>query len=207
MGIFDWFRRPPPIDDHASLVNFLDTRAAFLAQKSIWDYVRGRSGPYFSMIVKEKAFLDGVDVARWKNYPYGLSIVAEMVHGALLPVAGEPVPLAHALRETALDAFDRYPVPAALGAAEWTQARGELSARIDAVALHPPKDVKDIPLPFAKVFFDTMPIHERLRENDFELITNQLRATLLGMHRDFLKYAKLEMLAANLVQPAVHPAA
>lgn len=207
MGIFDWFRRPPPIDDRASLVNFLDTRAAFLAQKSIWDYARGRSGPYFSMIVKEKEFLDGVDVARWKNYPYGLSIVAEMIDGLLLPLAGEPVPLAHALRDAALEAFDRYPVPAALGAGEWARSRADMSARIDAVALHPPKAVKDIPLPFAKVFFDTMPIHERLRENDFELITNQLRANLLNMHRDFLNYAKLDMLAANLMQPAGHPAA
>jgi hypothetical protein len=198
MGIFDWFRGPPPITDRAALVDFLDTRAAFLSQKSIWDYARGRSGPYFTLIVKEKVFNDGVEVARWKNYPHGLSMVAEMVHGALMPTVRASVPLAHTLREAALDAFDRYPVPAALGSEQWAQARKDLAVRIDQVALHPTKMVKDIPLPFAQVFFDNMPIHEKLRANDFELIQAQLRLNLLNMQRDFLKAADLPALAADL---------
>jgi hypothetical protein len=198
MGLLDWFRRPPPIVDRASLADFLDTRAAFLAQKSIWDYARGRSGPYFSMIVKEQAFLEGVEVARWKNYPFGLSIVAEMIHGVLLPFAGPPAPLAASLCAVALDVFDRYPVPAALGEAEWKNARAELATRCQQIGLHPPKAVKDIPVPFAQVFFDNMPIHERLRENDFELIRNQLLINLVSMHRDFTRYANLSAVAAAL---------
>lgn len=202
MGLLDWFKRPPPITTRAALVDFIDTRAAFLSQKSIWDYARGRSGPYFSMMVKEKAFLEGVERARWKNYPYGLSILAEMVHGVLLPFSGAAVPLARALREMALDAFDRYPAPAALGAELWSEARKELAARIDQIALHTPKLVKDIPVAFAQVFFDNMPIHERLRENDFELIRNQLRVNLINMQRDFLKAAELDALVADLEESA-----
>jgi hypothetical protein len=198
MGLLDWFRRPPPIKDRGGLVEFLDTRAAFLSQKSIWDYARGRSGPYFSMIVKEKAFLEGVEVARWRNYPYGLSIVAEMIHATMMPLVNAPVPLARALQQAAFDVFDRYPVPAALGSVEWSEARDKLGIRIDQIALHPPKPVKDIPVPFAQVFFDNMPIHERLRENDFELIRNQLRVNLLSMQRDFLKVADLPALVADL---------
>ena len=198
MGFLDWFRSPPPIADRAALVDFLDQRAAFLSQKSIWDYVRGRAGPYFSMIVKEKAFLEGLEIARWKNYPYGLSIVAEMLHGILLPAAGDAAALARVMRVAALEAFDRYPVPAALGAELWADARRELGVRIDQVSLHPPKLVKDIPVPFAQTFFDNMPIHERLRAQDFELIRNQLRVNLISMHRDFLKRADLDALAADL---------
>ncbi|MEX0589729.1 MAG: hypothetical protein WD207_01450, partial [Xanthobacteraceae bacterium] len=122
MGIFDWFRRPL-IADQAALVEFLGSRAAFLAQKSIFDYVRGRSGPYFTQMLKEKAFIAGVEEARWRNFPFGISIVAEMLHGVLLPEAREPAPLAHALRERALDAFDRYPVPEMLGSEYWMEQR------------------------------------------------------------------------------------
>jgi hypothetical protein len=206
MSLLDWFRRPPPIADRASLADFIDTRAAFLAQKSIWDYVRGRSGPYFTMIVKEQVFLDGVEIARWRNYPFGLSIVAEMVHGALLPFSGQPAPLAATLCDLALDVFGRYPVPQALGEEEWARARAELATRCGQIALHPPKPVKDIPLPFAQVFFDNMPIHERLRENDFELIRNQLRVNLISMHRDFVRFANLPAVAAA-VAPAGDAAA
>jgi len=198
MGLLDWFRRPPPIADRGAVVDFLDQRAAFLSQKSIFDYVRGRSGPYFSMIIKEESFKAGVEKARWQNYPYGLSIVAEMIYGVLLEPIGDRTGLARIMREIALEAFDRYPVPAALGEEVWSSARKDLSSRVDAVSLHPPKFVKDIPLPFAQVFFDNMPIHERLREQDFELIRDQVRVNLISMHRDFLKVADLSALTADL---------
>jgi len=202
MGLLNWFRRPSPIVDRASLEGFLDSRAAFLTQKSMFDYVRGRSGSFFTMIIREESFKANVEEGRWKSYPYALSIVAEMMHGVLLPLTGEPGRLAASLREIALDAFDRYPVPAPLGPEYWTKARADLARRIDQVALHPPKLVKDIPIPFAQVFFDNMPIHERLREHDFVQIRDQLRVNLLSMHRDFTKYADLPVLAA-----AIEPAA
>lgn len=206
MGIFDWFKRPPRIADEAALADFLDSRAAFLAQKSIFDYTRGRAGPYFTQIIKEKAFTEGVEKARWLNYPFGLSIVTEMVHGVLLP-AGKAVPLAGALRGMALVIFDRYPVPAMLGADAWAVQRSALATRVDAIALHPPKLVKDIPVPFAEIFFNNMPIHERLRGQDFELIRNHLRSNLLSMNRDFLKRADPVALAAELVPDAGRDAA
>ena len=202
MGLLDWFRRPPPIADRNALADFLDSRAAFLSQKSIFDYARGRAGPYFTMIMKEKVFQELVEIARWKNYPYGLSIVAEMVHGVLLPEVHQRLPLVAALREIALHAFDRYPPPEALGAEAWAAERKALALRCDQFGLHPPKPVMDIPVPFAQIFFDNMPIHERLREQDFELIRNQLRVNLLSMHRDFTKHANLDALAADLMQEA-----
>jgi hypothetical protein len=201
-AILEWFRRPPPIVDRASLADFLDTRAAFIAQKSIFDYVRGRSGPYFSIIIKEEAFKAGVEEARWKNYPYGVTMVAEMLHGQIVSLTGNPVGLGRFMHDLSLEVFDRYPVPAALGEEYWAEARRELAIRCNQIALHPPKLVKDIPTPHAKVIFDNMPIHEKLRELDFELITNQLRVNLISMHRDFHRYADLQRLAAD-VAPAV----
>jgi hypothetical protein len=207
MGIFDWFRAPPPIADRSALVDFLDSRAAFLAQKSIFDYTRGRSGPFFSQIIREQAFVDRVDEARWRTYPFGLSLVAEMVHGALLPLAGETVPLASALRDCALQAFDRYPVPAPLGREAWDEQRSALAHRVESVALHPPKPVKDIPIPFARVFFDNMPIHEDLRTRDFELIRDHVRTNLISINRDFLKRADLSALVRELLDAAGRTAA
>jgi len=207
MGIFDWFRRPPRIADRASLADFLDTRAAFFAQKSIFDYTRGRAGPYFPQIIKEKEFSTRVDEARWRNYPYGLSMVAEMVHGVLLPAAGDAPALAAALQEISLDVFDRYPVPPMLGEEYWSGERAGLATRIAGIALHPPKPVKDIPMPFGEIFFNNMPIHERLREHDFELIRNHLRSNLLSMNRDFLKHADIEALVGVLLPAADRTAA
>ena len=198
MGLLDWFRRPPPIADRGTLADFLDTRAAFLTQKSIFDYSRGRSGPFFSLMINEDSFKAGVEESRWRSYPFALSIVAEMVYGVLVPLGGPPEVLAAALRDTALEAFDRYPAPAPLGEQAWHEARQALAVRCEQMALHPPKRVKDIPVPFAQTFFDNMPIAEELRQNDFELIRSQIRVNVINMHRDFLQVADLPALAAAL---------
>ena len=37
MGLFDFFRRRPPIRDAQSLADFIDENAAFLVQKAIYE--------------------------------------------------------------------------------------------------------------------------------------------------------------------------
>jgi hypothetical protein len=202
MGLFDWFRSAPLINDRASLADFIDTRAAFLTQKSIFDYVRGRAGPYFSIIINEEEFKANLEEGRWKSYPFALSVVTELVYSVLVPLTGRPVELAAKLRDVALEVFDRYPVPPALNAGHWKEARRELAIRCEQISLHPPKLPADMPVPVAKVFFDNMPIHEKLRQHDFVQITNQLRANTLSMHGEFLKQADLPALAAALNLPS-----
>jgi hypothetical protein len=80
MGLVDWvlgipayFRGSPVIDDRDKLIEFLDSRAAFLIQKNIFDYARARAGPYFSSIINEESFKHAVEVSRWTNYPVGLA--------------------------------------------------------------------------------------------------------------------------------------
>jgi hypothetical protein len=198
MGIFDWFRRPPPIADHAALVDFLDSRAAFIVQKGIFDYTRAISGPSFSLLIKETAFAAAVDGARWKNYPLVLSMVTELVDGVLRPFASSKEALGGALARTALDIFDRYPVPAAIGAEAWSAARGDLETRLNRITLHATKYAKDIPLPLAEAVFNGMPIHERLRGNHIEWVRNNLRSNLIRMHEEFTERADCAALVATL---------
>jgi hypothetical protein len=198
MGFLDWFRRAPPIDDRSSLLEFLDTRAAFLVQKGIFDFARATTGPHFYGLIREKAFAAAVDQARWKSYPLTLSIVVEMVDGALRPSAIGAMPLAEALRAAALDVIDRYPAPKAIGAEAWLAAREELALRVIQIALHPPKPVKDIPFPIADKFFANLPIHERMRGHDQTWVTNNLRANLIRMWEDFDKRANMYALADAL---------
>jgi hypothetical protein len=78
--------------------------------------------------------------------------------------------------------FDRYPVPPAIGPSVWEEARIDLKLRLDRVGLHPPKLVKDIPVPMAEAYFGMMPIHEKLRAPDFPAIRNYLRVSLINIH-------------------------
>ena len=207
MGIFEWFKRPPPIADIAALVDFLDSRAAFIVQKGIFDYARAISGPSFSMLIKEPAFIAAVDQARWKNYPLVLSMVTEVVDGVLRPFALSKEDLGSALARIVLEVFDRYAVPEAIGSDGWLAARLDLETRLKRISLHATKFAKDVPLPLAEAVFNGMPIHERLRGNHIEWVRNSLRTNLIRMHEEFMARADSAALvvALGVASPAAAP--
>lgn len=201
LGIPAYFGRKPPIDTREKLIEFLDSRSAFLIQKNIFDYARARSGPYFSHIIKEQAFKNSVEVSRWTGYPTGLAALAEIVRGILFDDADRK-PLNDAISSAALAAFDKYPVPEALGSENWKKARETLIERLANIDSHPPKFAKDVILPYAQILYDSQPIHEELRKNDFEMIQAQLRINMVTMHDEFDSRVRKAALLADL---GVHP--
>jgi hypothetical protein len=198
MGLLDWFRSGPPIDRREALIEFVETRAAFLIQKNIFDYTRARSGPFFSSIINEAEFKKAVEVSRWSSWPLALAALAEMIHGALYAKAPSHAALVAAISKVALEVFDKYPVPEALGPEKWSDAREDLRARLSQLETHPPKFVKDIFMPTAKQIFDALPIHEELRKTDFEMVQNQLRINLVSMHDEFVRRANIPALLTSL---------
>ncbi len=182
MGLLDFFRRKPPIRSPDELATFIDENAAFLVQKGIYEYARARAGHYAKVLFAEQGFQRAVEASRWRAFPLGLAIMAEMVEGELQPhAAGERQGILAALSALVLAAFDRYPVPDALGASAWAEAREELARRVALLGLHPRKPVKDIPTPFAEAYFALMPVHEKLRGQDFPTIRNYLRVALCNI--------------------------
>ena len=202
MGLLDLFRRPPPIRDAEALADFIDANAAFLAQKGIYEYSRARAGHYAKVLFREQAFQQAVEGARWRAYPLALSMVAEMVEGALRPHVGDDRRAVHeALTAIVLSVFDRYPVPAPLGEAVWREARHELERQIDLAGYHAPKLVKDVPEPFAERYFALMPIHEKLRRSEYPTIRNYLRVTLINIHDDLIKRLDAERVVRSMLSP------
>src|SRR5688572_16726522 len=159
MGFFDMFRRKPPIRDSVALADFIDANAAFVAQKGIYEYARARAGHYAKVLFSEQGFQEAAEQARWRAYPLGLGMVAEIVDNVLH--RGRDVERLRGLqklREIVLDVFDRYPPPAALDSQSWRDSRAELVRRLDQLSLHPPKRAIDIPETYIQPYFDAMPI-------------------------------------------------
>ena len=170
--------------DAAALADFIDQNAAFVTQKGIYEYSRARAGHYSKVLFREQSFIDAVEQSRWSAYPLGLVMVAELVEGVLRPYELEP---RDNFNDLVLSVFDRYPVPAPLGAKTWNGARLELARRLQLISLHPPKRAIDIPEPYAQAYFDLMPIHEKLRTRDYPTTRNYLRVTMCNIHDEFSK--------------------
>ena len=178
-------RRRPPIRNRDELAQFIDENAAFLVQKGIYEYSRARAGHYAKVLFKETLFADAVDRARWAAYPLGLAMVGELAQGVLRPAAeaaGERGTQLESLRALVLSVFDRYPVPKTLGAHDWSLKRAELDRRLQLIGLHPTKRAFDVAEPYARAYFDLMPIHRKLRASEFPTLHGYLKVTLCNIH-------------------------
>jgi hypothetical protein len=203
MGFFDIFRRAPAIQGTAALADFIDRNAAFLIQKGMYEYSRARAGHYAKVLLSEPEFLEAIEKSRWQGFPLGLALVGEMVEGVLHAAFGEERRAGlDGLTALVLSVFDRYPVPPQIGSFAWEEARSELKRRLDRVGLHPPKFVKDIPIPLAETYFDLMPIHEKLRAPDAPAIRNYLRVSLINIHDELIGRLDVPAVAQALLTSA-----
>ena len=124
-------------------------------------------------------------------------MVGELVEGVLRPLAGdaEGSQQLETLRALVLSVFDRYPTPATLGEASWSQLRADLARRLQLIGLHPVKRSFDIAGPFAKAYFDLMPIHRKLRASEFPTLHSYLKVTLCNIHDELTKRLDAEAMA------------
>jgi hypothetical protein len=181
------FRPRPPIRDREELADFIDAQSAFIVQKGIYEYSRARAGHYAKVLFAEEGFAKSVERARWQAFPLGLSMVGEMIEGALASQPGvHRREMLDQLISVVLSVFDRYPVPPSIGEGAWLEARRDLAHRLDLVGGHAPKRVMDIPEPLAETYFAMMPIHEKLRGRDFQTTRNYLRVSLCNIHDELI---------------------
>ena len=199
----DWrdliFWRPSPVADLDALATFIDEQSAFLVQKGLHEYPRARAGHYAKVLFHEREFNEALERQRWRAYPLGLAMVGEVVEGVLRPYAEGDV-LRHVanLRVFVLQVFDRYPAPAALGDSVWAEARAELDQRLQMLGLHPPKRVIDVPAPYARTYWDLMPIAKEVRSRDFATTHSYLKITLCNVYEKLTSRADLPALARQL---------
>ncbi|RWO25836.1 MAG: hypothetical protein EOS11_14300 [Mesorhizobium sp.] len=198
-----FLRKPQPIGRAGELADFMDSRAAFLAQKSIVEFCRVRAGVYWQKLFSEKEFQAALNHSRWRAYPACYAMVAEMVEGALREPAGlRQRGLPAALEKVALASFSKYAVPAGSPATFWEDATELTRQRLAATQIGPPRPVREIPEPLARTVFEMVPIHPNLLTNDYDYIFNFLRMNLLRAHEDFLVQADRSALVDELIGAA-----
>jgi hypothetical protein len=199
MGLWEIFRRRPPVRGLGELADFIDAQAAFLTQKGIFEYSRARAGHYAKVLFAEVGFQHAVEQSRWRAFPLGLAMVAEIVEGILRRHAGDDRrAVLDALSDLVLSIFGRYPIPAQLAKDEWLEARRELARRLDLIGIHAVKFAKDVPEPFAESYFALMPIHEKLRAHEYQTIRNYMRVTTCNIHAEFERRADIVALVEGL---------
>jgi hypothetical protein len=72
------------------------------------------------------------------------------------------------------------------------------SQRLQLLGLHPPKRAIDIPEPYARKYWDLMPIHKEIRSRDFQTTHNYLKVMLCNIHDELTNRIEPKTIAEQL---------
>lgn len=163
------------IASNRDLQDFLESRAAYLVQKSITEYSQARANMLFSSLLGERQFQAAFESSRWRAYPAGLAMVAEVVTGQLRERLGlEPIKAEArvvALTEAVIDKLSGH---GPLDDRHWSEAREDIGKALARASLAGPRRVHAIVGERARTIFDALPFHDAIRKHDFGMFSNTL---------------------------------
>lgn len=103
------------ITDMAGLQSFLETRASFVAQTSLYGYLRTRAGQRYPELFEDHGFIASINVAKWQIWLACLSDLS-VYAGGLLAQAPDAAPRVSAtMLATVGQILDRTGIPADAG--------------------------------------------------------------------------------------------
>lgn len=193
--------RPASVSNAETLAQFLEQRASLIAQKCAVDYCRGKTGLASYALFTEEPFLKAFDVCRWETFVTVLGDLFIMAEGYLRPHTPPQC------RDTLCDALLRH-YAAVLAAMPlpihrphgWNDAIASFTTRMKAVSAGEPQQALDVADHSAKMLFDTLPIHLRMRELDEEVVYGAVRFRMIAVSQEMQRRFDCEAIANALLR-------
>lgn len=168
-------RRPEPIADRAAFRRFLHTRSNYMAQYSLYGYLRTRTGVRFPELFNDDDFVRSINIAKWHVWLACLADLAVYAGGLVLQRAHAPASGVGELVSAAVDAIlSEVGVPADSGG-EFPEHAARVRARI---ALCDWGSVADDESAFSEspaALVRYSPVTDELRQLDEEIVKNSVR--------------------------------
>jgi len=82
------FRKSDPLDSVEAYETFMGTRSAFIAQKSLYGYLKTRMGMKYPKMFDDEQFVESINIAKWKIYAACLSDLAVFMTAQTLAHSG-----------------------------------------------------------------------------------------------------------------------
>jgi hypothetical protein len=195
-------KRQAPITDQAALRHFLDTRASFIAQTSLYGYLRTRAGMLYPQLFDNDEFVVSVNIAKWYVWLSCLSDLAIYTGGLMLQRSNATASEVGALIQSLVDEIiSEKSTPDDAGDQFDAQAQ-QVLARVAGCDWN---DVTDDETPFSQsptAVVRWAPIVENLKELDEDIVRNSVRFRWQEVRRDLRTY-----LDAAAVLGVTHPQA
>lgn len=187
---------PPPVSTPDELKAFAAGEAAYLAQKTVFGYCRVKTMLDYEKLLTEPAFRDAQEVCRWEAYAGTLGDMLILIEGWLRP--GDA-----ATRQRLADSLAAL-YPSIIGEAvpehrkDWADAIAAFQGRFALARESEPAPPERLVTETARLIHELVPIADRLKRNDREVISGDLRLHMLAAHASMLKRFRRDALVAAL---------
>lgn len=176
-----FWRRDPPVDSICSLSEFIETRSKFIAQTTLYGYLRTRAGTRYPSLFEDELFVKSLNIAKWEIY---LACLADLTvyTGVLLSRKSDARPdeISALCCHMVTGILEREEVPEEQpeGFAEVLE---RINARISKVDWHATEDGE---APFdnsINALVEWAPVAPQLKEYDTAIVINSMRFKWKGV--------------------------
>lgn len=181
-------RRPEPIVDRAGLRRFLHTRSNYVAQYSLYGYLRTRTGVRFPELFNDEPFVRSINIAKWHIWLACLADLAAYAGGLVLQRTHAPASDVGELVSAAVDAIlCEVGMPAEAGD-EFPGHAARVRARIALCDWNSVADDESVfsESPVALVRY--APVTDELRQLDEEIVKNSVRFRWQEIRRELREH-------------------
>lgn len=190
--------RQEPIDTPEALARFIDKRASFVAQTSLYGYLRTRAGMRYPELFDDDPFVEAINVAKWHVWLDCLSDIAVYTGSRVAQQAPRELPRIARMMLAEVDrvlAQAGTPADAGAGFAAHAERVRSRVARTDWLAVGP-DEAAFTESPAGLVRWS--PVMDELKELDGEIVRNSVRFRWQEVRRDFARHLDLQAILASL---------
>lgn len=197
LGIGGKVRRMP-IASPAALEDFLGTRASYIAQTSLYGYLRTRAGQRYPELFDGDEFVVSINIAKWHMWLACLSDITVYAGGLLARGSDLPV---EAIRELMVELLDRIldktGIPGEADA-EFPDHAQRVRRRVALTHWRGIEDGEECFTASPEALVRWAPIVKTLMELDEPIVRNSVRFHWQEIRRDLREYLDVSALTAEL---------
>lgn len=192
-GLRDYFgslgrRRNEPVNDRAALRRFLETRASYMAQTSLYGYLRTRAGMLYPQLFDDDVFVHSINIAKWHVWLACLSDLSIYAGGLLAQRSRvSPSEVGTIMQELVATILHDTGAPADAGE-DFSAHAARVQARLAGCDWD---RVGDDETPFSEspaALVRWAPIVENLKELDEAIVKNSVRFRWQEIRRDLRRH-------------------
>ncbi len=169
-----FWRREPPVTSPDELARYADTRSKFVAQTTLYGYLKTRSGTLYRSLFEDEKFANSINIAKWEIY---LACLCDFAIYATARVG-----LTAGATDEEFQGLARYLVSSVLEAEEipaerpdgFDDVREAFDIRIRGVLWRDTSESDDFFAASRKALVKWAPIADELKDLDTEIVENSM---------------------------------